>query len=99
LSAAVLTRKSTMLVVVAVAAVDGLRRWRAWRRPRAAGGDRAGLPAAAAAWALPVLAFLAWQLAVAAATGSAPLLDDTSNLSLPLVALVPAALEWLAGGP
>lgn len=77
-----------MLVVVAV--VDLARRWRPWRRPQAAAGGRPG-PRSAAAWALPVLAFLAWQLTVAAATGAAPLLDDTSNLSVPLVALVPAA--------
>jgi hypothetical protein len=98
LAAAVLTRESTMLVVVAVAAVDGVRRWRAWRDPRAADRDRAGVRWAAAAWALPTLAFLAWQLTVAAAIGSAPLLDDTSNLSLPFVALLPGAMGWLADG-
>jgi hypothetical protein len=98
LSAAVLTRESTMVVVVAVAAVDVIRRWRQWRHPRAADGDHAGVPSAAAAWALPILAFLAWQLAVVTATGSTPLLDDTSNLSLPFAALLPAAMGWLTAG-
>jgi hypothetical protein len=98
LAAAVLTRESTMLVVVAVAAVDGIRRWQAWRYPQAADSDRAGGRSAAAAWALPTLAFLAWQLTVAAASGSAPLLDDTSNLSFPFGALLPAAMEWLTDG-
>jgi hypothetical protein len=97
LSAAVLTRESTMLVVAAVAAVDVVRRWRNFRRPRAADGDRAGVRSAAA-WTLPTLAFLAWQLTLTAATGSAPLLDDTSNLSFPFAALVPGAVGWLTAG-
>lgn len=97
-SAAVLTRESTMLVVIAVAAVDVVRRWRKFRHPRAVDSDHTGVGLAAAAWALPTLAFLAWQLALAAATGSAPLLDDTSNLSFPFAALLPAAVGWLTAG-
>ncbi|MFN2505709.1 MAG: hypothetical protein ABR540_16000 [Acidimicrobiales bacterium] len=53
--------------------------------------------AAALAWALPTLAFLAWQLRALAA-GPLPLTSSGgNNLAIPFSAMAPYALSWVEG--
>ncbi len=76
-----LTRETVMVAVAAIAVVrlTGIAR-------RRHGPGRGDLP-----WAVPSLAFVAWQAVVKAATGSIPLLSDGGrNAGTPFVAAIQA---------
>lgn len=87
LACAVLTLETTLDVVIAVALVALVQIARRARRP--------GLPDAA--WVLPGLAFVAWQLTGWAVTGTLPMRADTGdNLGVPVVGMVGAVVHYLA---
>jgi hypothetical protein len=85
LSGAVLSRETTLVLVVALllARVDDAVR----RKERPSRVD--------VAWLVPLLVFGAWQVTVRITTGVFPLSSDRgSNLSLPFVAIVRAVGTW-----
>jgi hypothetical protein len=93
LSVAVLTREVMIVAVLGATAETAVRAWRAR-------GHRDGARAVARqAWpmiAVPLAAFFAWQLYVAARNGGLP---GDANLGLPLVNLVQEARWSVAAGP
>jgi hypothetical protein len=85
LAVGVLARESALIVVGAVllAQVLQLRR-------------RSPTVAEAATWAIPALAFVAWQLALLAGTGSLPVLSSgRSNAGLPFVGLAKGLAHYV----
>lgn len=84
---AVLTLETTLDVVIAVALVSIVQITRRKRRP----GPRD------AAWVLPGLAFVGWQLVGWSATGTLPMRADTGdNIAAPLVNPLGALAHYLA---
>ena len=90
LTAAVLTRETTLVFVAAVA-LTSLANLSRRARPEPAAGADPHRVRAQAAWVLPVVAFAAWQGAVRAAYGhTAATADTANNLSRPFVAMAKA---------
>ncbi len=86
LACAVLSLETTLDVVIAVALVALVQIVSRTRRP----GVRD------LAWAVPVLAFVGWQLVAWAVTGSLPMRSDAGdNLGAPVVNMVGAAAHYL----
>jgi len=106
-SAAVLSRETALLVIALLALEGPVCSLRARLGARGAGpgpplAPLSGGPRAtpACAWLVPAAAFVGWQLAVRAATGSWPLLTSGQhNLDLPLVGLVRGLRHYLGRLP
>ena len=85
LSAAVLTRETALVAVVAVAAC---RLPIVWRQRRPAGPDLA--------WMVPVAVFVTWQCVCRTVTGTFPLTSDaSSNAQPPFAGIVQAWTRWM----
>lgn len=106
LAVAALGREVELVAAAAVAVVDVtsrvVRRWPPPRRVRAtlAHWRVPSAPIGAAAWAVPVVVFVLWQVVVIAVTGASPLAHSGSaNLAVPFDGLVHGVAHYLARLP